>query len=434
MGYQDTPLPFACLACGWVSVLVQLLRFHGRSHFCLAHPAAKILSAARLLFLVTRLSIGGLRGSPLLEAALTTAPYAAAFLAYSLVIAPLCEAQNAPNAFFMTNSPTAWRHFSRRTSAALLLSNYTMSGGFYSLFALALTTEDSTALSSLVCAGTVWHVSCFLVLAAALGWARGQASHVSLLRCYGAVVPVRSVLRLFCACLCVQAGVTALAFCAPRWFARHFASAQGLYLAAELLPVLVISAASPAVDARAAAERPRRAWLLRDALARGQLRRRLFPRAESGAPPPLTQAALCSLEPTWLAADADDSCSICLEGMCRGEEAMQLACQHAFHAACLRTWLARSGSCPLCKHAVDESCTRAASEEQRHTRRARSGAFLTTRTAAGLVLEALLLLVACVSMGVAALLIAGITLGAPPAAVHLATVLSGDSGPFSFRR
>ena len=116
MGYQDTPLPFACLACGWASVLVQLLRFNGRSHFCLARPAAKILSAARLLFLVTRLSIGGLRGSPLLEAALTTAPYAAAFLAYSLVIAPLCEAraQNAPNAFFMTNSPTAWRHFSRR--------------------------------------------------------------------------------------------------------------------------------------------------------------------------------------------------------------------------------------------------------------------------------------------------------------------------------
>ena len=433
MGYQDTPLPFACLACGWASVLVRLLHFNGRSHFCLACPAAKILSAARLLFLVTRLSIGGLRGSPLLEAALTTAPYAAAFLAHSLVVAPLWEAQNAPNAFFMTNSPTAWRHFSRRTSAALLLSNYTMSGGFYSLFALALTTEDSTALSSLVCAGTVWHVSCFLVLAAALGWARGQASHVSLLRCYGAVVAVRSVLALFCGCLCVQAGLTALAFCAPRWFARHFASAQGLYLAAEQLPVLVISAASPAVDARAAAERPRRAWPLRDALARGQLRRRLFPRAQSGAPPPLAQAALCSLEPTWLAADADDSCSICLERMCTGEEALQLACQHAFHAACLRTWLARSGSCPLCKHAVDDSCTRAASEEQRRTRRARSGAFLTTRTAAGLVLEALLLLLACVSMGVAALLIAGITLGAPPAAVHLATVLFGDSGPFSFR-
>ena len=108
--------------------------------------------------------------------------------------------------------------------------------------------------------------------------------------------------------------------------------------------------------------------------------------------------------------------------------------QHAFHAACLRTWLARSGSCPLCKHAVDESCARAASEEQRHTRRARSGAFLSTRTAAGLLLEAVLLLLACVSMGVAALLIAGITLGAPPAAVDLLTVLAGDSGPFSLDR
>ena len=51
-----------------------------------------------------------------------------------------------------------------------------------------------------------------------------------------------------------------------------------------------------------------------------------------------------------------------------------------------------------------------------------------------MVLEAVLLLLACVSMGVAALLIAGITLGAPPAAVDLLTVLAGDSGPFSLDR
>lgn len=392
------------------SVFVQLLHSNGRSHFCLAHPAAKILSAARLLFLCTRLSIGGLHGSPLLEAALTTAPYAAAFLAYSLVIAPLCE---APNAFFIWPSPTAWRHFSGRTSAALLLSNYMMSGGFYTLFALALTTEDPAFLSDVVCAGTVWHVSCFLMLAAALGWARGQASHVPLVRCYGAAVAVRSVLGLFCGCLCVQASVTALAFCAPRWFSRHFASAQGLYLTAELLPVLVLSATSPAVDARAPAERPRQAWGLRDALVRGQLRRRLFPRAESGAPPPLAQAVLCSLEPTWLAADADDSCSICLERMCEGEEALQLSCQHAFHAACLRPWLARSGSCPLCKHAVDEPCATGMFAQRE------AAGYLTTRTGPGLVfVEALLLLVL---FAMAALLVAVIVLGAPPAAVHLAT-------------
>ena len=192
----------------------------------------------------------------------------------------------------------------------------------------------------------------------------------------------------------------------------------------------------------AASRRPHARRLLRDA--RGQVGARderaalhnvrELLRAERDAPPPLTPAVLGSLEATWLAADADDSCSICLERMCRGEEALQLACQHAYHAACLRTWLARSGSCPLCKHAVDESCARAASEEQRHTRRARSGAFLTTRTAAGLVLAALLLLLACVCVYLAALLIAGITLGAPPAAVDLLTVLSGDSGPFSLDR
>ena len=425
MGYQDTPLPFACLACCWASVLIQLLRFNSGSHWCLAlaRPSAKLLCAARLLFLCTRLCIDGLHNSPRLDAAVTTAPHAAAFLAYSLVIASLCEPQNVPNAaFFTTNQPHWWHYFSRRTSVGILFSSHMMSAGIYTLAVLTLTTEDPNVLHDLAQASTMWHVNCFLVLAAELGWlARGQASRGIPVACYGAAVAVRSVLDLFCGCLCVQAGVTALAYGAPRWFSRHFAMAQGLYLTAELLPVLALSAASPAVDARAAAERPRRAWGLRDALVRGQLRRRLFPRAESGAPPPLAQAVLCSLEPTWLAADADDSCSICLERMCKGEEALQLSCQHAFHAACLRPWLARSGSCPLCKHAVDESCTRPAGEERRHARRARSGAFLTTRTVPGLVLEALLLLVVFASMGVAALLVAGIVLGAPPAAVHLAT-------------
>ena len=31
---------------------------------------------------------------------------------------------------------------------------------------------------------------------------------------------------------------------------------------------------------------------------------------------------------------------------------LQLACQHTFHAECVLQWLARSGSCPLCKDAV----------------------------------------------------------------------------------
>ena len=404
MGYQDTPLPFACLACGWASVLVQILRFNGRSHFCLARPAAKVLSAARLLFLCIRLSFGDWYSVPLLEAALTTAPYAAAWACCSLIIAPLCEAQNAPNAFFMTNEPQRWQHFSARTSATLLKSNFILSGGFYVLFALVLTTEEPTARSELARAGTIWLVSCFLLLAAAMGWAMGQASHAACVTCYGVAVTVRSVLALFCGCLCVQAYLTSLASHQPRWFSRNFALAQGLYLAAELLPVAVLSAAGPAVDARAAAERPRGAGGLRAALVRVRLRRRLFweQPPESGAPPPpppLAQAALCSLEPTWLAADADDSCSICLDGMCKGEETLQLSCQHTFHAACLRPWLARSGSCPLCKQVVAESCATPTDNERGHTQAVRSGDVL---------------------LGLATLLVVCVVLVAPPATLQLA--------------
>ena len=458
-------MPFACLACCWASVLIQLFHFNGRSHFCLARPAAKLLSAARLLFLCTHLSIGGLHSSPLLEAALTTAPYAAAFLAYSLVIASLCEPRNTPNAFFTTNRPHRWRHFSRRTSAGILFSNYMMSAGVYTLVALTLTTEDRLVLSDLACASTMWHVNCFLVLAAQLGWvARGQASHGPPVTCYGAAVAVHSVLGLFCGCLCVQAGVTTLAFYEPTWFTRHFALAQGLFLTAELLPVLVLSAASPAVDARAAAAGPPRGafghWaqaaqaqgaplgrdeidggaavrravrealvtaasrrpharrLLRDA--RGQVGARderaalqdvrELLRAERDAPPPLTPAVLGSLESTWLATDADDNCSICLECMSRGEEALQLLCQHAFHAACLRTWLARSGSCPLCKRDVAKSCAPPADEEPWHKVLLRSGAVFATITAPGLLFRALRVLrlgVICCGLGVAGMLLFG---------------------------
>ena len=470
MGYQDTPLPFACLACCWASVLIQLLHFNSGSHWCLAlaRPSAKLLSAARLLFLCTRLSIGGLHNWPRLDAAVTTAPFAAAFLAYSLVIASLCEPRNAPNAaFFTTNPPHWWHYFSRRTSVSILFSSYMMSAGVYTLVVLTLTTEDPHVLYDLAQASTMWHVNCFLVLAAQLGWlTRGQASRGTPVACYGAAVAVRSVLGLFCGCLSVQAGVTALAHYAPTWFARHFALAQGLFLTAELLPVLVLSAACPAVDARAAAagpprgafgpraqgqaqgaplgrdeidggaavrravrealvtaasRRPHARRLLRDA--RGQVGARderaalhnvrELLRAERDAPPPLTPAVLGSLEATWLAADADDSCSICLERMCRGEEALQLACQHAYHAACLRTWLARSGSCPLCKHDVAKSCAPPADEEPWRKVLLRSGAVFATITAPGLLFRALRLLrlgVILAGLGVAGLLLGGLGL------------------------
>jgi len=49
-------------------------------------------------------------------------------------------------------------------------------------------------------------------------------------------------------------------------------------------------------------------------------------------------------------------CSICLEHMNAGDEAISLpACHHIFHWACLSPWLAKKGGdadCPLCKHSI----------------------------------------------------------------------------------
>lgn len=46
-------------------------------------------------------------------------------------------------------------------------------------------------------------------------------------------------------------------------------------------------------------------------------------------------------------------CTICIEEFKRGEEQRTLPCFHRFHAACIDSWLRRSGTCPICKHRVD---------------------------------------------------------------------------------
>ncbi|CAB4275020.1 unnamed protein product [Prunus armeniaca] len=50
-------------------------------------------------------------------------------------------------------------------------------------------------------------------------------------------------------------------------------------------------------------------------------------------------------------------CTICLEGLsyaANSEEAKskEMPCKQKFHSSCIRTWLARRGSCPLCRSSV----------------------------------------------------------------------------------
>eukprot|EP00928_Gymnodinium_smaydae_P097897 TRINITY_DN8980_c0_g1_i2.p1 TRINITY_DN8980_c0_g1~~TRINITY_DN8980_c0_g1_i2.p1 ORF type:complete len:494 (+),score=23.95 TRINITY_DN8980_c0_g1_i2:67-1482(+) len=50
--------------------------------------------------------------------------------------------------------------------------------------------------------------------------------------------------------------------------------------------------------------------------------------------------------------DSPEACAICLEDMARGQPLAQLPCHHCFHAACIRSWLPSSLTCPLCKRDV----------------------------------------------------------------------------------
>mmetsp|Transcript_95721 Transcript_95721/g.270904 ORF Transcript_95721/g.270904 Transcript_95721/m.270904 type:complete len:366 (-) Transcript_95721:34-1131(-) len=50
--------------------------------------------------------------------------------------------------------------------------------------------------------------------------------------------------------------------------------------------------------------------------------------------------------------DGNSSCQICLEAFRPGDALRANPCAHMFHAHCLDAWLARSVSCPICRHAV----------------------------------------------------------------------------------
>ncbi len=42
-------------------------------------------------------------------------------------------------------------------------------------------------------------------------------------------------------------------------------------------------------------------------------------------------------------------CSICLEEINEGGEAVKLDCQHIYHTECVKLWFYRKDNCPLCK-------------------------------------------------------------------------------------
>ncbi|KAG6469964.1 hypothetical protein ZIOFF_070903 [Zingiber officinale] len=67
---------------------------------------------------------------------------------------------------------------------------------------------------------------------------------------------------------------------------------------------------------------------------------------------PASAAAVEALK--MVTAEEPDSCSICLEDFGMATPVLAMPCSHLFHAACLKKWLERSCSCPLCRFSLPQ--------------------------------------------------------------------------------
>jgi hypothetical protein len=50
--------------------------------------------------------------------------------------------------------------------------------------------------------------------------------------------------------------------------------------------------------------------------------------------------------------DEEELCSICYYNLKEGEEIHKLECKHVFHCECIKEWLMKERSCPLCKQEI----------------------------------------------------------------------------------
>jgi hypothetical protein len=45
-------------------------------------------------------------------------------------------------------------------------------------------------------------------------------------------------------------------------------------------------------------------------------------------------------------------CSICNSNLDEGENIYDLNCKHLFHSNCLKPWLLKKSTCPLCRYEI----------------------------------------------------------------------------------
>lgn len=145
------------------------------------------------------------------------------------------------------------------------------------------------------------------------------------------------------------------------WYVRQLtASAQAPVAAAAIerslrrleLSTTHSTAAAATVDSSQVAARQRRRE--HDAAMRRRYATELAPGQEAthtaSATRPLPQATIDSL-PTfaWAETHLAQECTICMRDFYVGETLCALPCAHCFHQGCIDSWLARCGTCPLCR-------------------------------------------------------------------------------------
>jgi hypothetical protein len=62
-----------------------------------------------------------------------------------------------------------------------------------------------------------------------------------------------------------------------------------------------------------------------------------------------------AFNPKHFATEVERNCSICQEEFEANEETGRLICGHSYHVQCIKQWLSRKNTCPVCKTVVSKT-------------------------------------------------------------------------------
>jgi DNA-directed RNA polymerase subunit RPC12/RpoP len=78
-----------------------------------------------------------------------------------------------------------------------------------------------------------------------------------------------------------------------------------------------------------------------------------FYRSMHGIKPPTARSALRDIEVVFYNPNEhteSTDCVVCQEDFKKDEQLLRLECKHIFHKKCLKEWLERHNTCPMCRH------------------------------------------------------------------------------------